>query len=177
MPAYMIRTFEVGTATVGVVMGVSAGVCGGLGVYLGGVIAQRLQRKSEGAPLKFCALAQLLTVPFFTLTLAVGDFVTASVLLSICSLLALLSSPTLLGLTQSLCKPRIRAMSAAIAFLISNLIALGVGPQVIGIASDFLRKATGRDGLGMAMFLLVVPALFAAYLLYRASKTLKHDMA
>lgn len=176
MPAYMIREFGVDTATIGVVMGLAAGICGGAGVYLGGVVSQRLHRRNERAPLIFCALAQLASVPFFALTLVANDFIVASVLLSLFCFTGMLSSATLLGLTQSLCEPRIRAMSAAVAFLVSNLIALGLGPQVIGILSDVLREATGQEGLGTAMYSLVLPAVFSAYLLHRASKTLTRDV-
>lgn len=176
MPAYMMREFSVDTATIGIVMGLAAGICGGAGVYLGSVMSQRLHRRHERAPLIFCALAQLASVPFFALTMMANDFVLASVLLGLFCFTGLLSSATLLGLTQSLCEPRIRAMSAAVAFLVSNLIALGLGPQVIGIMSDVLREATGQEGLGTAMYGLMLPAVFSAYLLHRASKTLARDV-
>ena len=61
--------------------------------------------------------------------------------------------------------------------LIINLIAGVIGPQSVGVASDFLADSLGVDSLGAALLIVsVVCSLGSAALFYRASLSIERDL-
>ena len=61
--------------------------------------------------------------------------------------------------------------------LIINLISGIIGPQSVGIASDFLTGSLGNDALGVALlFIAIVCSLGAAGFFYMASKSIEQDL-
>ena len=78
---------------------------------------------------------------------------------------------------QGLAPLRMRAQAAALQLFIGNAIGLGLGPQVVGLASDFLRPYFGVDSLRYALFVCVL-AQAASIAFYRiAAHTLQDDLA
>jgi hypothetical protein len=55
-----------------------------------------------------------------------------------------------------------RATAAAIMLFIINIIGLGFGPQLVGIASDLLRPTFGNDSLRYALMFTSVINVWAA---------------
>lgn len=70
-----------------------------------------------------------------------------------------------------------RAMSAAMAMFVINLVGLGMGPWVIGALSDLLRPQFGEESLRMAMLFSLVLVIPVALLFYAASRHYRHDLA
>jgi hypothetical protein len=78
---------------------------------------------------------------------------------------------------QGLAGLRMRAMALAIMLFLNNLIGQGLGPQVVGILSDHMRRAYGPDSLRYALLIVVVVAsLLSAFHFTMAARTLRADL-
>src|SRR5690606_3269992 len=83
-----------------------------------------------------------------------------------------------LATVQGLAGLRRRATAAAYYLLLANLVAMGVGPVIVGAASDLLGAAHGAAALRYALLLLVpTTCLWAAAHLWRAAGHLEQELA
>jgi len=65
----------------------------------------------------------------------------------------------------------------AVVMLFANLIGMGVGPQAVGLLSDALASLAGADSLRYAMMIVASVALWSAYHLWRAGRTVAADLS
>ena len=74
---------------------------------------------------------------------------------------------------------RMRAVASSILFFVLNLIGLGLGPFLTGLASDSLAEYTGDSGLGLryALCLVALANLWCAAHYFYAAKYLRDDLA
>ena len=70
-----------------------------------------------------------------------------------------------------------RATAAALFLFILNIIGLGLWPQSVGLLSTRLRPELGVDSLRYALLLTMVSGTLGGISYWRASKTLKADLA
>ena len=71
-----------------------------------------------------------------------------------------------------------RAQAAAVLLLVLNLIGLGLGPQFVGLLSDWLAPSTGVESIRWSLLAtIVVGALWSAVHYFRAAATLRADLA
>jgi hypothetical protein len=81
------------------------------------------------------------------------------------------------AMTQALVPLRMRAQAAAILLFILNIIGFGLGPPTVGEISELLKPSLGNDSIRWAMMTTLVPWIVSAWCYWRASKTLKEDLA
>lgn len=62
-------------------------------------------------------------------------------------------------MAQGLARVRMRARAASIQLFICNSIGLGLGPLIVGWASDLLHPIVGSDSLRYALMAAVVATL------------------
>lgn len=145
-----------------ITLGVVNGTLYALGVWGGGVIADRWGQKDIRAYAWLPAFSMLIGVPGFYFSLQ-----TDSLWLSVAGLtLSLVASGTYFGpcfaMAQNLAPANVRAMSTALLFLVLNLIALGGGPTITGIISQALTDEFGAtQALRFSLELLVIPFAMA----------------
>ena len=160
-----------------VIFGVINGTLYALGVWAGGVIADRWGQRFKGAYALLPAIALCIGVPAFfvaihteQLYLAIAGFT-----------LLLVTSGTYFGpcfaMVQSLAPVQCRAMSTAVCFFVLNLIALGGGPTFVGLVSESNMAELGEMGaLLLAFKYLAVPfalsVLAFAWTAFRLEKDL-----
>jgi len=72
---------------------------------------------------------------------------------------------------------RMRALASAVLFLFLNLIGLGMGPLLIGMASDYLAPSYGVQSLRWAMCIGFVVAAASSFLYWRGAVFLESDLA
>ncbi|MFU8815257.1 MAG: spinster family MFS transporter [Pseudomonadales bacterium] len=176
MPAFLMRTHGMQTGEIGTWLGLILGIPGGIGIALGGYLADRYGARDTRWFLWIVTVALLAAMPF-----AVGVYFAQSPYLA----LLLLVIPVALGnfyqattfaQTQGLVTLRMRAVAAAVLLFILNIIGLGLGPQFTGILSDLLRPQYGDDSLRWALMICSLVNIWAAYHFYMAGKYLKHDL-
>jgi MFS family permease len=162
MPSFIVRSFEIQVASLGLWLGLIYGIAGGLGFYMGGYLADHIGRAGHGKALRFICAAMLVTVVF---NAAVFLSTTVTWCLALMVLPAVSSNVYLAPvLSQTL--------------LIINVIGLAFGPPVTGFISDLLQQPLGDDSMRYA--LLIVSTLLlpvAAWCYYQAGRFIEPDLA
>ena len=158
---------------------------GVVGIWMGGVMADRLGAKSKaGYPLT-PAVAFLISVPCFLLAMNSGSLVgglggTASLALAFVIFLV----PTGLNLAwlgpitaavQHLAPAPMRTTASALFLLINNLLGIAVGVYYFGAMADFLKPTFGAESLRWAIYTGMGFYLLAALLFFLASRRLDKD--
>jgi hypothetical protein len=81
------------------------------------------------------------------------------------------------AITQSLVPISMRAMAIACGLFVVNSFAIGLGPQIMGFASDFLRPHFGEESLRVTLIGSALVSLPAAFFYYLASLTYRAEIA
>ena len=176
--SFMIRSHGMSTGELGTWLAMIMGFGGAVGVFAGGVIAERLARKDVRWYMWLPALTGLICVPFMVANYMVAGAYTALIVSIIPGILFNVYLGNTLAMTHGLVGLRMRALASAILFFILNLIGLGLGPWPIGLLSDLLAPTLGQESLRHAM-LYMLPAMMTWSVIhfYLASRTLKEDLA
>jgi MFS family permease len=137
------------------------------GIFVSGRVIDRFTRRSKVAYAVIPALSLVLAAPLY-----LGFILAPAWPLA----LALLAGPTALNyfylsssvaLVQDEVRPDQRVLCGALLLLVMNLIGLGVGPTLVGAASDWLRAHHHPHSLQLA-FLGLMPFYAVAILLFLA---------
>ena len=78
---------------------------------------------------------------------------------------------------QGLVPVEMRSVAAAIFLFVLNIIGMGLGPQAVGILSDYFAPQYGADSLRYSLLVFGCLNLWAAWHYFLAGRTLKADMA
>ena len=155
---YAERTFALGKAELGVLIGAPNAVGGFLGVIFGGRLADYLHERHRGGRALVLLIALLGAFP----AILVGYLAESVTVFLVCNFLVQLATSSALGAaaaaSQSLVLPRMRGVATAIFFLGTTLIGLALGPFTAG----FVSEATGSLAQGVIATLAVVPIGLAA---------------
>ncbi len=136
LPFYL-RSFGLPLAVAGAAFGAVSFSSNGLGMLVGGFGFDRLSRRDTRWPLWGPAGMMILAAPLYLSAFASTQVWVSMTFIWFANLtLATHTAPTMATL-QSLLGPRMRAMSTAIVFLAANLLGAGLGPTMLGMASDF----------------------------------------
>lgn len=175
VPSFLIRSYGMSTGEVGTYLGLILGIPGGIGIVLGGYLADRLGRRDTRWFLWTVPASLLAALPF-----SIGVFTSSSAMES----LLLLIIPVLMGnfyaattfsQTQGLVTLRMRSVAAAVLLFIVSFIGMGAGPQFAGFLSDLLRDSYGDESLRYSLLILSFVNLWGAWHYYQAGKYLNQD--
>ncbi len=175
-PTFLLRVHELSLASLGTWLGVFAFFAGGGGALLGGRMADRLGRSDPRWYAWTAAIAAFAALPC-----GMGFLLADSPALALACYapqilaIALYNGP-LYAMNQGLAKPRMRAMAVAIHLFIVSIVGGGVGPWLVGRASDALRPAHGELGIRFALLGVFAVGVCVAGLFYLlAARTLARD--
>ena len=175
-PAFLIRSFAMNTGEIGTWFGLILGVAGGIGIVLGGYMADRFGARDPKWFLWTTAVALIITVPFNMIIYLTTDSTTALLGMIIPVLLGNFYQATTFSQTQGISALRMRAVAAGILLFIINIIGLGLGPQSVGIVSDLLSGTYGNESLRYALLLCALVNLWAAFHYFVAGRHLANDL-
>ncbi|MCB1700334.1 MAG: MFS transporter [Pseudomonadales bacterium] len=176
--SFMIRSHQMSTGELGTWLSLTIGLGGAVGVFCGGLLADRLAPRDKRWYVWLPSLAGFTCVPFMAATFLVANPYTALLMGIVPGILFNVYLGNTIATTHSMVGSRMRALSSAILFLIINTIGLGLGPWSIGLFSDYLEPTLGLESLRYAM-LYVLPAVmcWSACHFYLAARTLRADLA
>jgi MFS family permease len=174
-PSVLERSFGLGLVQRGEFMATLLFFGGGLGVYGGGWLADRLGTADRRWYARLPALAWLVTAPTFALGLLAPNLWTAWPLLLVPNALNILWLGPVITAVQHLVPQRMRSTASASFLLINNLIGLGVGPYLIGAISDALKASYGAESLRYAAVACTSFYVLAAILMFFAARNLRRD--
>jgi MFS family permease len=175
--AFLMRSHGMGTAEVGLWLGLIISLGGMGGILAGSYFANRWFTGDERAQMRFAAATMVLLVPCFVAFLTLPDKHQA--LMAFVPLQLVLSAftgPTYV-LMQRLVVDDMRATMMAVIMLLTNLLGMGIGPQLVGVLSDLLMPMFAVDSLRYAMLLTSLIALWSAYHFGRVSQTVRADLS
>lgn len=166
MPVFFLRIHDVSTAETGTVLGLSAAIGGWFGVTAGGVISDRLKKKTPLARIWLGVISVSLNVPCVIGMLTVGNLYVAYTLNLLVNITGALWIGSVVALANELVLPRMRATSSAFYILTVTFIGLALGPYTVGKISDaFIAGGTG-DGPALKYALLIALSTLAMSLLF-----------
>lgn len=149
--AFLERTHEIPSKTVGLVLGPIAGLFGAIGAFLGGYLADRLSRRDLKWNAWVMGLAKFGAAPLVLTFYLIDDFNVGVLFYMPAAVLGAFYLGPSFAIVQSVAPLAIRATAAAITLFILNFIALGLGPWFVGIMSDALAPPFGNDSLRYAL--------------------------
>ncbi|MGE0386017.1 MAG: spinster family MFS transporter [Gammaproteobacteria bacterium] len=177
MPTYLQRTFDLGLHVIGTAMALMAGVAGAAATYLSGWGADRLGRRDLRWNMWLPCLALAAVLPANIVVLTTGSPAVALAALVIPVSCGAYHSPPSYAMLQGLVPPRMRALVTAVLFFFINVVGMGLGPQLVGLLSDWLAQPAGADALRWAMLGLVAPGAWGAIHFALAARSLRADWA
>jgi MFS family permease len=173
----MIRSHGMTSGEVGLWLGVIFSVCGLIGTYLGGYVAERYLSGREDIQLRLCGIGVALIFPFTVVFLLAPDkHMSLAAFMPMLFLFHVFIGP-MYAIMQRLVTDEMRATSVALAMMTANLIGMGLGPQVVGILSDAWAPRFGADSLRMAMLVVSTSAVWSGLHFWLSSRTVKADLA
>lgn len=177
MPIFFYRSFEFSTAQVGGWFAVVYTTGGLFGALAGGEFCTRfaannekLQLKTTSAALAICALVSV------GIYLSPSPYVSLALMGVMMFGFGAVSGP-LIASIQGVVPDNMRAIAFALAYLVANLIGMGVGPLAAGVLSDAFQRWLGSESVRFALLALSPGYLWAAWHAWRASVTVANDMA
>lgn len=178
IPSFLARSFHLELVDRSLIFGAILLVGGVAGVWLGGLLGDRVRRARPSAYALVPAVTYALSLPAYLLAFSSHSIVVAALLFTIPTALSLAWLGPIIGALTGLVPAHMRATASAMFLFILNLIGLGLGTLVIGMISDALAQEYGAESLrysAMATTLLyAVAALLmglAAFRLARDSET------
>tara|TARA_B110000908_G_scaffold170855_1_gene231646 strand:+ start:271 stop:1905 length:1635 start_codon:yes stop_codon:yes gene_type:complete len=168
MAPYVIRKFGADLSEVGMILGASTAVFGGVGVAFGGWMADFLQRRvSDDAHAYMPIITAVLTSSLALVILNTDNLTTVYIANAALQFVAVLWSGAGSGIITSLVLPRMRAAASAFYLAMGTFLGLAMGPYLIGYLSDtFVADGMAsadalEQSLKLALLVFVVVIVFS----------------
>lgn len=166
---FFIRYHGFSASEIGDRLGVISAVGGGLGVTLGGVLADRLRLLMPSGRLVVGMMNALIPVPLLLMALTASDRNQALVFFSGAQVFAALWLGAGSSTVQDLVLPHMRARASAVFLLFVTIVGLALGPYVVGRLSDLWGN------LRLAFMAATMSNLVAFGLFVAATRTIAQD--
>jgi predicted MFS family arabinose efflux permease len=177
MPSFVVRSFDIEVASLGLWLGLIYGIAGGTGFFMGGFLADHIGRNGHRRALRFIASAMLLAVGFYAAVFLSTSVYWCLLLFVVPNLAANVYLAPVLSQTQSLVSLRMRAVASSLILLIINVIGLAMGSPITGMISDLLEPGYGVDSMRYSLLLVSAILLpLAAWCFYQAGESIEHDL-
>lgn len=175
--AFMIRTHGMSTGELGIWLGLIFSLSGITGTLIGAYVASRWFANNERDQMRMSAVTIAALVPCFVAFLTLPQKHQALLaLIPLMTVISVFLGPTY-ALMQRLVADDMRATMMAVVMLLTNIIGMGIGPQVVGILSDLLKPSLGNDSLRYAMLIMSFISLWAAYHFWQVGQAVKADLS
>ncbi|WP_313807846.1 MFS transporter [Sphingobium sp.] len=170
LPAFFERSFNVSRATLGPHLALTQGFGMLIGMTAGGWLADRLARRNPRWRMRLVMISVVGAVPFVMGTLVLPSYSLALTCAGFAALLLGVTGGPVWSAVQEVAPAEGRATAAALAMMVSSFLGLGLGPLLIGIASDLLVAQNGQGSLRQA--LIIVSAIGSTALVIALRATL-----
>ncbi|RAK63046.1 spinster family MFS transporter [Phenylobacterium kunshanense] len=175
LPSFFERSLGMNLVDRSLFLGSMSLVGGVLGVWLGGVLGDRLGRARPAAYLLVPAVAFLVALPCFVLAVQAKTLWIAFILFLIPTGLNLVWLGPVITAVQHLVTPAQRSTASACFLFVNNLIGLGLGTWYFGAVSDALTPRFGVESLRYAIYSGLAFYVVSAVLFVLAARGLKRD--
>ena len=174
LPSFFQRSLGMTLVDTSMFYGALTLIGGVAGIWLGGVLADRLGKDRRAYAL-VPAAAFLVALPFFVAAVNAGPLWLVFLLFLVPTGLNLVWLGPVITAVQHLAPPEMRSTASALFLLINNLLGIAVGLYFFGAVSDALAPRFGAESLRYAIYCGLGFYAVAAMLMYLASRTLPRD--
>jgi len=157
--AFLMRVHGLDVREAGALVALGAGLFGALGTLSGGLIADRLARRSASGPVWLIVTGATLTGIFGLAYTLAPPLAAAVAFLLIGQFVGTLHMGPAYALSATAAPPAVRGTAIAILQVGANLVGYGLGPFVAGVLSDFFA---GGDSLRWSLATISCFYLLAA---------------
>ena len=174
---FLIRSHEMPISEVGSWLALISGI-GAIGTFFGGYLSDRLAERFNDRRwyMWVPGWSTIIMVPFqFVAYLYEGIWAVIPALMAVSILGGMYLGPSF-AMTQALVTLRMRAVASAILLFVLNIIGMGMGPYLVGIASDLLNPTFGIHSLRYALCLAVLVNVWAAVHYFLSTRSLREDL-
>lgn len=175
MPSFLVRSFDLPVYQASLLFAALVLIGGLIGIWLGGVFADRYGARHKAAYAAIPALAFAATLPLYFVAFTSTTLWPTMLILLLPTALGLAWLGPVLSAVQHLVPARMRATASALFLFINNLLGLGIGTVLIGALSDTLRVRLGAESLRYAILAGTGFYLLAAVFLVFAARRLERD--
>ena len=155
----------------GLMLGLTLGLCGVIGTLTGGRLADQICRGDIGRYMLMAMVSAIITQPLFLAAILVSGFWHSFAFLVPATLISYLYNAPAYTAAVSLAPQHLRATASAVTLLMVNLIGLGLGPITVGTLSDVFAASLGSgEGLRTAFAISPIAGLFGAALFWLAHR-------
>ena len=175
---FFIRIHEMPISEVGSWLALVSGI-GAIGTFLGGYWADKLADRTGEKRWYFWVpgIATFVMVPFQFLAYLYGGIGAVLASLMLVTVLGNMYLGPSFAMTQALVSLRMRAVASAILLFVLNLIGMGLGPYLVGVASDLLAPTFGQESIRYALCLAVLANVWAAGHYFLGARHMRKDLA
>ena len=173
-PSFLLRSYHLPLREAAYLWGAIVFVGGIIGIWLGGVLADRFSR-STGALALIPAIALLIAAPGAALALFAPSLAVSCFLFVVPVATSLAYIGPTVAAVQGLVPASMRATASSFYLFINNLLGLGLGTILIGAISDSLRVRFGAEALRYSIFAGAGFYVIAAAFFFAAARTLARD--
>ncbi|MET0372111.1 MAG: MFS transporter [Sphingobium sp.] len=177
MPTLLIRIHHLDIATVGLWMGLAAGLGVAAGVLLSGVVVDgRVVREPRwyswipGGGSLVSIVFSIVVATAVDASLAIFAFIPFSIIRATWG-------PPTHALCQNLVGSHMRATSAAVLGLSSTFFGLGIGPIFVGVMNDLFNQRYGIDSIRYSLLIATIGFLLSAIFYFISSRYVRDDLA
>lgn len=171
--SFLIRVHDLSLTQAGVALGLVAGTTGAMGTFGGGWLGDRFAARDVRWYLWWPAIGGIASIPFSCLAYVADSSAVAIALIATSVIGSHLYSAIGHAVSQSLVKPRMRAVMSAIALFAMNIVGFGVGPQLVGALSDAFG---GEANIRYALVVVTVGLVWSSVHFVLAARTYEADL-
>ena len=169
-PTFIIRNHGLSLAQLGIFLALTVGIGGAIGTWLSGQIADRLGDKDVRWRIGVVIIAILIPKPFgIVYLLADSTTVALSCYVAGAFLAGVFWGPTFAYL-HSRIPTHMRPMGTAIFMFAFNLVGVGIGPTLVGLASDTVFSTYGTQSLTYALLCVQISGIWAVWHYWQVMK-------
>lgn len=177
VPSFFVRSFDMTLVQAGFWFAISIGLSQLIGIFLGGVLADRLVQRDKRWYGWLPAVAIFVTTPLYLLVFRSDDVVIVITALFTAFMISVFQGPASFTAVQSLAHLRMRAVACATFLLITNLIGGTLGTFLTGMISDWLEPRYGDSALQQALLIVsLVFGFWASIHYWLSAKTLREEL-
>ena len=189
--AFLQRFHEMSLRDAANVSAISVGAVGGIGLLVGGWLADKMSAKRRNGRLVLSASAMAIEAPciFLAINQPKGAITAYIILMTMGTITMFVYYATVYAAIQDVIEPRLRGTAVAIYFCCMYILGASMGPVGTGLLSDHFARQAMIDagassmteafkatGLHSAMYIIPILALAAAAVLFAASRTMEKDV-
>jgi predicted MFS family arabinose efflux permease len=170
LPAFFMRVHHLSVGTVGLLMALSTGGGGIVGMLGGGFGSRKLLARDVRWDLRLPAISYAVSAPLFLAMIMTSNTTAAIVLNFAATAVSAAGGGIALAALQRFTGETRRATANALMLMLSAIFGVGLGPLFVGYVSDFAAPHFGAESLRLALALSTLSFGLAALNFMRAAR-------